>query len=68
MGTTATRDGSSSVIHSPSLTMGRAAVAAPKLVLKTVTRFMTKAVSLGICFTYRDVAETIRNQNLASSL
>lgn len=63
MGTTNTRDG-----NSPSLTVVRAAVAAPKLVLKTVTHFMTKAVSLGICFTYLGVAERIRNPNLVSSL
>lgn len=63
-----TRMGSSQVVHCFSHTTGRAADAAPRPDLKTATCFMRKAVDLGICFIYLDMAKLIRNQNLVSNL
>lgn len=58
--------GSSQVVHCFSHTTGRAADAAPRLVLNTATCFMRKAVDLG--FIYLDMAKLIRNQDLVSNL
>lgn len=62
--------GNSQIMHSFHVLslMVWAAVTAPRLVLRTVTCFMTKAAVWSFSFTYLNMAKIIRNHNLAFNL